>query len=162
VASRATGFVAVRIEWRARSSYEVQLILRGRRIDQRRTRPMLGFKSFRCARILLAGVEPMLTSPQRFPSDSDQGHRSEHCQSPFAQWHATSRPGFMCSRESGPRPNGRSTEATFSTRLLRSFASAIAAPYRLWSNALAELKDTANASKINGHPAAHPLLKRNG
>jgi len=51
------------------------------------------------------------------------------------------------SRESGSRPNGRSTGATFSTRLLLSFASAIGAPQEILSSVI---------SKIKGHTERLP------
>jgi transposase-like protein len=41
------------------SKYLNNLVEQDHRAIKRRTRPMLGFKSFRCARILLAGIELM-------------------------------------------------------------------------------------------------------
>jgi transposase-like protein len=42
-----------------RSKYLNNLVEQDHRAIKRRTRPMLGFKTFRCARILLAGIELM-------------------------------------------------------------------------------------------------------
>ncbi|MCI0152075.1 DDE-type integrase/transposase/recombinase, partial [Paraburkholderia sediminicola] len=39
--------------------YLNNLVVQDHRAIKRRTRPMLGFKTFRCARILLAGIEVM-------------------------------------------------------------------------------------------------------
>jgi putative transposase len=39
------------------SKYLNNLVEQDHRATKRRTRPMLGFKTFRCARILLAGIE---------------------------------------------------------------------------------------------------------
>lgn len=67
-----------------------------------------------------------------------------------------------CSRDSGPRPNGRSTDATFSTRLLLSFVSVTAAPCRPSSKGISRIKGHGErASKINGHHVAPLLPKRN-
>jgi putative transposase len=44
-----------------RSKYLNNLVEKEHRAIKRRTRPMLGFKIFRCARILLAGIEVMHT-----------------------------------------------------------------------------------------------------
>ena len=41
------------------SKYLNNLVEQDHRTIKRRTRPMLGFKTFRCARILLAGIELM-------------------------------------------------------------------------------------------------------
>ncbi|OUL95712.1 DDE-type integrase/transposase/recombinase, partial [Paraburkholderia hospita] len=41
------------------SKYLNNLVEQDHRAIKRRTRPMLGFKNFRCARILLAGIEVM-------------------------------------------------------------------------------------------------------
>jgi putative transposase len=41
------------------SKYLNNLVEQDHRAIKRRTRPMLGFKNFRCARILLAGIELM-------------------------------------------------------------------------------------------------------
>ncbi|SAK85186.1 integrase catalytic region [Caballeronia calidae] len=41
------------------SKYLNNLVEQDHRAIKRRTRPMLGFKTFRCARILLAGIEIM-------------------------------------------------------------------------------------------------------
>ena len=41
------------------SKYLNNLVEQDHRAIKRRTRPMLGFKTFRCARILLAGIEVM-------------------------------------------------------------------------------------------------------
>ncbi|MGF6851425.1 transposase-like protein [Paraburkholderia sp. CI3] len=41
------------------SQYLNNLVEQDHRAIKRRTRPMLGFKTFRCARILLAGIEVM-------------------------------------------------------------------------------------------------------
>ena len=41
------------------SKYLNNLVEQDHRAIKRRTRPMLGFKTFRCARILLAGIELM-------------------------------------------------------------------------------------------------------
>jgi putative transposase len=41
------------------SKYLNNLVERDHRAIKRRTRPMLGFKNFRCARILLGGIEFM-------------------------------------------------------------------------------------------------------
>jgi putative transposase len=41
------------------SKYLNNLVEQDRRAIKRRTRPMLGFKNFRCARILLSGIECM-------------------------------------------------------------------------------------------------------
>ena len=41
------------------SKYLNNLIEQDHRAIKRVTRPMLGFKSFRCARILICGIEPM-------------------------------------------------------------------------------------------------------
>jgi transposase-like protein len=39
--------------------YLNNIVEQDHRAIKRRTRPMLGFKDFRCARILLSGIEPM-------------------------------------------------------------------------------------------------------
>ena len=41
------------------SKYLNNLVEQDHRAIKRRTRPMLGFKTFRCARVLLAGIELM-------------------------------------------------------------------------------------------------------
>lgn len=62
------------------SKYLNNLVEQDRRAIKRRTRPMLGFKTFRCARILLAGIEvmhmiakgQMKCARGAHPSDADQ------------------------------------------------------------------------------------------
>ncbi len=55
-ASNADREVPIKIR---RSKYLNNLVEQDHRAIKRRTRPMLGFKYFRCARILLAGIELM-------------------------------------------------------------------------------------------------------
>src|SRR6266702_3438552 len=62
------------------SKYLNNLVEQDHRAIKRRTRPMLGFKSFRCARILLVGIEVMHTIAKgqmkcvrgTYPSAADQ------------------------------------------------------------------------------------------
>jgi putative transposase len=62
------------------SKYLNNLVEQDHRAIKRRTRPMLGFKTFRCARILLAGIEIMHMIAKKqmkyargtHPSDADQ------------------------------------------------------------------------------------------
>jgi putative transposase len=61
------------------SKYLNNIVERDHRAVKRITRPMLGFKTFRCARILLAGIEVMHIDPQR-PARRDQGPSLACCE----------------------------------------------------------------------------------
>jgi transposase-like protein len=64
------------------TKYLHNIIEQDHRAIKRRTRPMLGFKTFRCARILLGGIEIMhmivkgqlLCARRAHPSVADQFH----------------------------------------------------------------------------------------
>ena len=65
------------------SQYLNHIVEQDHRFIKRIIRPMLGFKSFRCARILLAGIEtmhqsrkgPLLNPPGQSPSAAEQFYR---------------------------------------------------------------------------------------
>ena len=65
------------------SQYLNNIVEQDHRFIKRIIRPMLGFKSFRCARILLAGIETMhqirkgqmLNPPGQTPSAAEQFYR---------------------------------------------------------------------------------------
>jgi putative transposase len=55
------------------NKYLHNVVEQGHRAIKRRTRPMLGFKTFRCARILLGGIERMHMIAKGPIQDSSSG-----------------------------------------------------------------------------------------
>jgi putative transposase len=63
------------------SKYLNNVVEQDHRAIKRRTRPMLGFKTFRCARILLAGIELAHMIAKSQMKCARGTHGTEHCAS---------------------------------------------------------------------------------